>query len=103
MSIEIKVAENFRNGFQVYLKNKIMNNIERYFMVIVFAMYVREIGPKGFPITFQQFMDEHDSLRKMIEEGRSKLEWERKVPDEKLHELKDMLSSANFKVRAPKF
>jgi len=89
------------DDWQVYLKNKIMNNIERYFMVIVFAMYVREIGPKGFPITFQQFMDEHDSLRKMIEEGRSKLEWERKVPDEKLHELKDMLSSANFKDNIP--
>merc|ERR1712083_412925 len=89
------------DDWQVYLKNKIMNNIERYFMVIVFAMYVREIGPKGFPITFQQFMDEHDSLRKMIEEGRSKLEWERKVPDEKLHELKGLLSCPNFKDNIP--
>ena len=35
--------------WQVYLKNKIMNNIERYFYLIVFAMYVREVGPQDFP------------------------------------------------------
>ena len=38
----------------------------------------------------------------MIEEGRGKLEWERKIPDEKLSELKDMLSSADFKANMPK-
>ena len=38
----------------------------------------------------------------MIEEGRGKLEWERKIPDEKLAELKDMLSSADFKANMPK-
>jgi hypothetical protein len=31
-----------------------MNNIERYFYMIVFAMYVREVGPKGFPQSFRQ-------------------------------------------------
>merc|ERR1719481_882450 len=68
-----------------------MNNIERYFYLIVFAMYVREVGPKGFPQTFRQFMDANAQLRTMIEEGRGKLEWERKIPDEKLDELKQML------------
>ena len=38
----------------------------------------------------------------MIEEGRGKLEWERKIPDKKLAELKDMLSSADFKANMPK-
>merc|ERR1712130_533618 len=85
-----------------YLKAKIMNNIERYFYLIVFAMYIRELGPKGFPQTFKQFMDDHSGLRTMIEEGRGKLEWERKIPDEKLSELKDMLSSADFKANMPK-
>merc|ERR1711981_1415892 len=32
--------------WQAYLKEKIMNNIERYFYLIVFAMYIREVGPK---------------------------------------------------------
>merc|ERR1711971_553384 len=63
---------------------------------------IRELGPKGFPQTFKQYMDDHSGLRTMIEEGRGKLEWERKIPDEKLSELKDMLSCAEFKANMPK-
>ncbi|XP_023325849.1 paladin isoform X2 [Eurytemora carolleeae] len=85
------------DDWQAYLKNKIMNNIERYFYLIVFAMYVREVGPKGFPQTFTQFMDANSNLRTMIAEGRGKLEWERKIPDEKLEELKALLAAAEFK------
>merc|ERR1711970_1378277 len=88
--------------WQLYLKNKIMNNIERYFYLIVFAMYIREVGPDGFPVTFKQYMDDHSGLRTMIEEGRGKLEWERKIPDENLSELKDLLSAADFKANMPK-
>merc|ERR1712180_553522 len=90
------------DDWQLYLKNKIMNNIERYFYLIVFAMYVREVGPKGFPQTFQQWMDDHAALREMIAEGRGKLEWERKIPDEKLVDLKDMLNTPEFKNNLPK-
>merc|ERR1712193_339278 len=54
------------DDWQAYLKAKIMNNIERYFYLIVFAMYIREVGPKGFPQTFQQYMDEHSALPKII-------------------------------------
>merc|ERR1712107_605476 len=60
-------------------------------------MYVREVGPKGFPQTFQQFMEANAALRDMIAEGRGKLEWDRKIPDEKLEELKALLSAADFK------
>merc|ERR1712038_1460690 len=88
--------------WQLYLKNKIMNNIERYFYLIVFAMYVREAGPKEFPQTFKEWMDQHGSLRDMIAEGRGKLEWERKIPDEKLVDLKEMLASKDFKTNLPK-
>ena len=38
----------------------------------------------------------------MIAEGRGKLEWERKIPDEKLEELKTLLSAENFKDNMPK-
>jgi predicted protein tyrosine phosphatase len=85
------------DDWQAYLKEKIMSNIERYFYLIVFAMYVREVGVKGFPQTFQQFMDANTQLRTMIAEGRGKLEWERKIPDEKLEELKALLSCSEFK------
>merc|ERR1712227_23105 len=88
--------------WQAYLKEKIMNNIERYFYLIVFAMYVREVGPKDYNQTFKQWMDEHNDLREMIAEGRSKLEWERKIPDDKLVDLKDMLDSKDFKTNLPK-
>jgi len=47
-------------------------------------------------------MEEKESLKTMIAEGRGKLEWERKIPDEKLGELKDMLSGEDFKKKLPK-
>merc|ERR1712123_430346 len=87
---------------QVYLKEKIMNNIERYFMLIVFAMCIRSDGPKGFPISFKDYMEANSSLRDMIAEGRGNLEWERKIPDEKLAALKELLSVADFKANMPK-
>ena len=74
----------------------------RYFYLIVFAMYVREVGPKEYNQTFKQWMDDHADLREMIAEGRSKLEWERKIPDEKLMDLKTMLEAAEFKTNLPK-
>merc|ERR1711890_127787 len=70
--------------WQIFLRKKIINNIERYATLIVFGIYVRMYGPKGFPITFRQFMDENADLRPMIAEGKSKLEWERKIPEEKM-------------------
>jgi hypothetical protein len=54
------------------------------------------------PGTVRQFMDANSGLRTMIEEGRGKLEWERKIPDEKLSELKDLLSVTDFKANIPK-
>merc|ERR1711970_1529822 len=90
------------DDWQAYLKEKIMSNIERYFYLIVFAMYIREVGPKGFPQSFQQFMEANANLRTMIAEGRGRLEWERKIPDEKLEELKALLSAADFKANMSK-
>ena len=65
--------------------------------MIVFAMYIREVGPKEFPQTFKQWMEAKGDLVNMIAEGRGKLEWERKIPDEKLVELKELLDSNDFK------
>ena len=74
----------------------------RYFYLVVFAMYIREIGPKDYNQTFKAYMDDHAALRDMIAEGRSKLEWERKIPDEKLADLKTQLDCADFKTNLPK-
>ena len=38
----------------------------------------------------------------MIAEGKGDIEWERKIPDEKLGELKDMLATSEFKKNLPK-
>lgn len=90
------------DDWQLFLKNKIMNNIERYFYLIVFAMYVRDVGGKGYPQTFKEYLDAHGNLRDMIANGRGNLEWERKIADEKLEELKEMLAVKDFKVNLPK-
>jgi hypothetical protein len=60
-------------------------------------MYIREVGPKDFPQTFKQWMESKIDLEAMIAEGRGKLEWERKIPDEKLVELKELLEAQDFK------
>ena len=65
-------------------------------------LFSREVGPKDYNQTFKQWMDDHNDLREMIAEGRSKLEWERKIPDDKLVDLKDMLDSKDFKTNLPK-
>ncbi len=65
---------------------------------VPFTRYIREVGPANFPQTFQQWIDEKEALKTMIAEGRGKLEWERKIPDENLGELKSMLEAEDFKV-----
>ena len=93
----------YRNLVLRYDSLKIFSlHTDRYFYLIVFAMYVREAGPKEFPQTFKEWMDQHASLRDMIAEGRGKLEWERKIPDEKLVDLKEMLAAKDFKATLPK-
>ena len=92
-----------RSGLKFkYQKYAISSLFFRYFYLIVFAMYIREVGPKDYNQTFKQWMDEHASLREMIAEGRSKIEWERKIPDEKLMDLKTQLDCAEFKTNLPK-
>merc|ERR1712127_393181 len=88
---------------QVFLKSKIMDNIHKYFYLIVFTAYMREVAevakdggsddekkkngltggkistPAGelkLPTTFVQYMDKHSNMRNMVEEGKGKLQWE---------------------------
>merc|ERR1712121_379806 len=108
---------------QAFLKQKIMDNIQKYFYLIVFTAYIREAailckdaaseedkkqlaltGGKvstpadqlKLPKSFAQYMEEHANLRTVVEEGKGKLQWERDIPPEALANLED-LASKDFK------
>merc|ERR1711879_661544 len=92
---------------QVFLKSKIMDNIHKYFYMIAFTGYIREMaalaistatdedkvkhGLTGGKIstpgdqlklakTFVAWMEEHGNLRTIVEEGKGKLQWEGDMP-----------------------
>merc|ERR1712019_226505 len=89
---------------QAFLKVKIMDNINKYYYLIVFTAYMREMAevarttmtdeqkaaltlPGGktaipgnqlkLPKTFAAFMEEHADLRGLIDTGKGDLQWER--------------------------
>merc|ERR1711988_174927 len=108
---------------QVFLKSKIMDNIHKYFYLIVFAGYMREASvlckdaaseddKKAFSLTggkvstpadqlklnksFVDYMSEHSKLRTIVDEGKGKLQWERDIPPEALANL-ESLAASDFK------
>jgi len=83
------------DDWRVVLKQRVMDQIERYFMLIVFALYCKQVGTQGFNQTFKKWLD-GQNYREMIAEGKSTLEWERKIPVEKIEDLKELLKQENF-------
>merc|ERR1711899_336051 len=108
---------------QVFLKSKIMDNIHKYFSLIVFTSYMRQCadlaknsgseedkakysltsGKTATPgdqlkitKTFVQYMEEHKNLRTMVEEGKGRLQWERDIPAAALSNLEN-LATTDFK------
>merc|ERR1711942_554352 len=108
---------------QAFLKSKIMDNIHKYYYLIVFAGYMLEAaemarnavsdeikaeftlktGKCAIPAsklklvkTFCKFMEENSSLRGMIETGKGNLQWERDIPPEALSNL-ESLAAKDFK------
>merc|ERR1711909_150163 len=109
---------------QAFLKTKIMDNIQKYFYLIVFAGYMREqaaaareaieadkkgdvalpasgkcsIPAKDLKIgkSFVDFMNENTSLRSMVDTGKGNLQWERDIPPAALSNLGN-LAKSNFK------
>ena len=103
---------------QAFLKTKIMDNIQKYFYLIVFAGYMREQGAAAreaieadkkadvtlpasgkcsIPATdlkisrsFVEFMEENASLRTLIDTGKGNLQWERDIPPEALANLEGL-------------
>merc|ERR1711914_33245 len=99
---------------QAFLKTKIMDNIHKYFYIICFTAYLRDMSKvakdgvseeekKAFSLTggkvstptenlkvtmpFTAWMDSHANLRTICEEGKGKLQWERDIPQEALDNL----------------
>merc|ERR1711994_690040 len=108
---------------QVFLKSKIMDNIHKYFYLIVFTAYMRgaaevakdagsddekkkngltggkistPAGELKLPKTFAQYMDAHSKFRDMVEQGKGKLQWERDIPAAALTNLEN-LAKTDFK------
>merc|ERR1712112_34791 len=113
---------------QVFLKSKIMDNIHKYFYMIAFTGYIREMaalaistatdedkakhGLAGGKIstpgdqlklakTFVAWMEEHAKLRTIVEEGKGKLQCERDIPASALSNL-ESLASSDFKANLGK-
>merc|ERR1712082_148604 len=108
---------------QAFLKVKIMDNIHKYYYLILFTAYMREMAevarttmtdeqkaaltlPGGktaipgnqlkLPKTFAAFMEEHADLRGLIDTGKGDLQWERDIPPAALANL-EKLASGDFK------
>merc|ERR1712193_29748 len=109
---------------QAFLKSKIMDNIHKYFYLIVFAGYMREAssaareaiaadkkgdvalpssGKRSIPAkeltigkSFVDFMGDNSSLRAMVDTGKGNLQWERDIPPAALSNLEN-LAKSNFK------
>merc|ERR1712137_179911 len=108
---------------QLFLKAKIMDNIHKYFSLIVFTAYMLEqfeaaknlcteeakkentlksgmcaIPAKDLKVTkkFIDFMEDHKELRDDIEKGKGDLQWERDIPESSLNKLKE-LAAEDFK------
>merc|ERR1712036_138279 len=105
---------------QAFLKTKIMDNIQKYFYLIVFAAYLREqsaaaiggvseVDKKDFVLTggkvstptealklkrpFEAYMEEHSNLRTICAEGKGKLQWERDIPQDDLDNLQNLANT----------
>merc|ERR1711910_44450 len=113
---------------QAFLKMKIMDNIHKYYYLIVFTAYMREMAEAArttmtdeqkaaftisggktaipgnqlkLPKTFVDFMGEHSDLRGLIDSGKGDLQWERDIPAAALANL-EKLASGDFKANLGK-
>jgi len=108
---------------QAFLKAKIMDNIHKYFYLILYTAYMRQAGEAAqnscedalkpavtlksgkcsIPAdqlkigkTFVQFMEENASQRTLIDSGKGDLQWERDIPPAALANLEE-LAKKDFK------
>merc|ERR1711970_954105 len=115
---------------QAFLKTKIMDNIQKYFYLIVFTAYMREMaevardaveadqkaavalptsGKCSIPATqlklgktFSTFLSENAGLDALIDTGKGNLQWERDIPPAALANLEG-LAAKDFQGNLGKF
>merc|ERR1712106_373219 len=87
---------------QEFLKSKIMDNIQKYFYLIVFAGYIREAAVAArnteftpaselkISRTFVEYMEENAAFRTLIDAGKGNLQWERDIPPAALANLEGL-------------
>merc|ERR1712086_60009 len=110
---------------QAFLKTKIMDNIHKYYYLIVFTAYMREAADQArntvsdeqkaeltlaggrcaipgdqlkLSKKFVAFVEENPKLRDLIETGKGNLQWERDIPPAALSNLEG-LAASDFKYR----
>merc|ERR1712050_828470 len=108
---------------QAFLKMKIMDNIHKYFYLIVFTAYIRQAADLArnavaedqkaaltltsgkcaipgdqlkLPRKFVEFMEENSGMRGLIDTGKGNLQWERDIPPAALSNL-ESLAKTDFK------
>merc|ERR1711887_312367 len=94
---------------QAFLKMKIMDNIHKYYYLIVFTAYMREAADtarnnvpdeKKAELTlarkFAAFMEDNKNLIDLCETGKGNLQWERDIPPAALSNLEN-LAKGDFK------
>merc|ERR1712130_784127 len=113
---------------QAFLKSKIMDNIHKYFYLIVFTAYMREAadqarnnipeekkaeltltgGKCAIPASqlklahkFAAFMEDNKNLIDLCETGKGNLQWERDIPPAALSNLEN-LAKGDFKANLGK-
>jgi len=113
---------------QAFLKSKIMDNIHKYYYLILFTAYMREAanlareacaddqkasltlsgGRCAIPgdqlklsRTFEDFMSENAKFRDLIDDGKGNLQWERDIPASALSNLEN-LAKGDFKANLGK-
>merc|ERR1712020_535108 len=108
---------------QAFLKVKIMDNIHKYYYLIVFTAYMREASDLArescpedkkkdltlsggrcaipgnelkLPKSFAAFCEENKDVRAMVDNGKGNLQWERDIPPAALSNLEN-LAKTDFK------
>merc|ERR1712112_269647 len=109
---------------QAFLKSKIMDNIHKYFYIIVFAAYMREAAAAAreaveadkkaavalpasgkcsipakdlkLPRSFVAYMEENAWMRSLVDTGKGNLQWGRDIPPAALSNL-ESLAAKDFK------
>merc|ERR1712121_290733 len=118
-----QLRENMDDAAQAFLKVKIMDNIHKYYYLILFTAYMREASDLArnavaddqkaaltltsgrcaipgdqlkLPRTFAAFMEENSGMRGLIDTGKGNLQWERDIPPAALSNL-ESLAKTDFK------